>query len=257
MIGSKSFYANANVNVNVNVNNSSDSSVKAEGIFGAPIVPDIRAVNILMNVFAKMGDQASAKVLMEQLYDGTVVPYDDSSVEKNGMLGTRIGTMDENDNENENDAETLSSNLNLDLEQLEDMDSVLDLIKVVPRMTPNVVTYNTLIDACHRAGDLDAGLEALNHMKRNTNLKPDAMTYTSLISSVARRQTQSSGQNDPDLAFSLFDEMVNERIRPNGMTYCALIDVCGRCRRSDLALKGKSSNIHPTQLSHFVELHQN
>jgi hypothetical protein len=29
------------------------------------------------------------------------------------------------------------------------------------------------------------------------------------------------------------------KIRPNGMTYCALIDVCSRCRRSDLALKGK------------------
>ncbi len=41
------------------------------------------------------------------------------------------------------------------------------------------------------------------------------------------------------LAFNLFDEMINEyHIKPNGMTYCALIDVCGRCGRSDLALKG-------------------
>ena len=76
-------------------------------------------------------------------------------------------------------------------------------------------------------------------MKLNTNLKPDAMTYTSLISSVARRATKSSGENDPDLAFDLFDEMVHLKIRPNGMTYSALIDVCGRCGRSDLALKGK------------------
>ena len=76
-------------------------------------------------------------------------------------------------------------------------------------------------------------------MKSNTNLKPDARTFTSLISTVARRDTRTSGAKDPDLAFTLFDEMTNVyNIKPNGMTYCALIDVCGRCGRSDLALKG-------------------
>lgn len=76
-------------------------------------------------------------------------------------------------------------------------------------------------------------------MKSNTNLKPDARTFTSLISTVARRDTRTSGAKDPDLAFTFFDEMTNVyNIKPNGMTYCALIDVCGRCRRSDLALKG-------------------
>ncbi len=81
-------------------------------------------------------------------------------------------------------------------------------------------------------------LETLERMKMNTELRPDAMTYTSLISTVARRDTKSSGKRDPDLAFALFDEMVNRGINPNGMTFSALIDVCGRCRRSDLALKG-------------------
>jgi len=78
----------------------------------------------------------------------------------------------------------------------------------------------------------------LSHLKTNTHLKPDARTYTSLISTVARRDTLASGSKDPDLAFTLFDEMIYEcGIQPNGMTYCALIDVCGRCGRSDLALK--------------------
>jgi len=31
------------------------------------------------------------------------------------------------------------------------------LIQVVPKLKPNIVTYNTLIDACHRSGNLDAG----------------------------------------------------------------------------------------------------
>lgn len=79
----------------------------------------------------------------------------------------------------------------------------------------------------------------MDHMKNNTQFRPDIRTYTSLISTVARRSTCRVGASNPDLAFSLLDEMVQiEGIRPNGMTYCALIDVCGRCRRSDLALKG-------------------
>jgi len=200
MISCPSFYAN---------------SGKAD--IGAPIVPDIKAVNILMNVFAKMGDQASAKRLMEQIYDGTVVPYD-TSLETNGMIG-----IDDSDFESVSGPEDLG----------------LSLIQVIPKLEPNIVTYNTLINAGHRAGDLDAGLEALNHMKQNTNIVPDIFTYTSLISSVARRTTRSNGKSDPDLAFELFDEMVNDyQIKANGMAYCALIDVCGRCGRSDLALKG-------------------
>ena len=76
-------------------------------------------------------------------------------------------------------------------------------------------------------------------MKSNSSIRPDARTYTSLISTVARRSTRASGASDPDLAFSLLDDMINTSgIQPNGMTYCALIDVCGRCNRSDLALKG-------------------
>jgi pentatricopeptide repeat protein len=207
MISSPSFYTNFE---------KSDCNNK---VIGSPIVPDIRAVNILMNVFAKMGDPFNAKRLMEQLHTGEVVAYD-ASMEKNGRIF--LEGMEE-----------------LELTSVETEDLGLGLIKVIPRIQPNIVTYNTLIDACHRAGDLDGGLDALEYMKLYTNIKPDIFTFTSLISTVARKATVSNGKSDPDLAFELFDEMVNVyRIRPNGMSYCALIDVCGRCRRSDLALKG-------------------
>jgi pentatricopeptide repeat protein len=107
----------------------------------------------------------------------------------------------------------------------------------VPKLRPNLVTFNTLLDGCHKAGDLDAALStklALEH----AGLKADQRTYTSLIATVARQPSQSAGQNDPTLAFQFLQEMRDQGIRPNGMTYSALIDVCGRCQRSDLALKG-------------------
>lgn len=102
---------------------------------------------------------------------------------------------------------------------------------------PNLVTYNSLLDACLKAGDLDAALLAKQWLL-DDNLQPDARTYTSLIATVARQPSKSAGQNDPTPAFSLLQEMVDRGIEPNGMTYSALIDAAGRCRRSDLALQG-------------------
>lgn len=213
MILEKQFYCNI-PNNDTRSGSSYNPYPNALVFGGPPIVPDIKAVNILMNVFAKMGDSHAARELMEQLNHGKVIPY------------------------NEYYQKALDDEPSISITSTSTL-PVLRLIQVIPQMEPNIVTYNTLIDAYHREGDLDAGLEVLQQMKQLPHIQPDARTYTSLISTVGRRVTKSSGAKDPDLAFILFDEMVSEaRVRPNGMTYSALIDVCGRCRRSDLALKG-------------------
>ena len=103
---------------------------------------------------------------------------------------------------------------------------------------PNTVTYNTFLSACHKAGDLDAAVAAVTDMVDHRRLPADAMTYTSLIATVARRPSQRAGARDPSPAFAFLQEMQNQGIPPNGMTYSALIDACGRCGRSDLALQG-------------------
>lgn len=102
---------------------------------------------------------------------------------------------------------------------------------------PNIVTYNTVLDACLKAGDLDAALQTKADLEAS-GLLPDARTYTNLIATVARKTSVAAGQNDPSLAFALLQEMKDRRVQPNGMTYCALIDAAGRCQRSDLALQG-------------------
>jgi len=102
----------------------------------------------------------------------------------------------------------------------------------------NLVTHNTVLDACLKAGDLDAALLAKDQLLES-GIKPDARTYTNLIATVARQPSQSAGQNDPTLAFLFLKEMrQHPGLQPNGMTYSALIDACGRCKRSDLALQG-------------------
>jgi pentatricopeptide repeat protein len=103
---------------------------------------------------------------------------------------------------------------------------------------PNLVTYNTFLSACHKAGDLDAAVEAFREMVERDQIQPDQRTYTSLIATVARRPSQTAGKNDPTPAFTFLQDMVDSGVRPNGMTFSALIDACGRCQRVDLALQG-------------------
>lgn len=107
----------------------------------------------------------------------------------------------------------------------------------VPKLKPNIVTYNSLLDACQKAGDLDAALEAKQQLDMS-GLCPDARTYTTLISTVGRKASTASGAKDPSMAFTFLSEMVLLNVRPNGMTYSALIDTCDRCGRTDMALKG-------------------
>ena len=145
------------------------------------IVPDVKAANILMNCYAKLGYVESAQDLLQQMLKG--------------------------------DGED------------------------VPLMKPNIVTFNTLLDSCSKAGELDIAL-SVKAMLEAANILPDDRTFTTLIATVARKTSNASGVNDPTLAFSFLEEMQSLDIRPNGMTYSALIDVCGRCQRSDLALKG-------------------
>ena len=103
------------------------------GILGEPIVPDIRAVNILMNAFAKLEDNESANALMMQLHYGN---------KREESLG---------------DSHLTTVNDQLSMNRPNVSSEIYELIRVVPKMKPNIVTYNTLIDACHRAGDLDGG----------------------------------------------------------------------------------------------------
>ena len=154
------------------------------------IVPDVICCNTLMNAYAKLGDHIMARSVL------------------NSMLGVSG-------------------------------DDSIVLHEGIPPTAPTVVTYNTLADACKVAGELGEAIEVLDLMYAHAkstgdkSVAPDARTYTILISTCARKSKQqqqtrdirSGGERDPDMAFSLLERMINDGIKPNGVTYCALIDV--------------------------------
>ena len=169
----------------------------------SPVIPvDTRSANILMNAFAKESDSKSAHFLLKEMIQTTKVP--------SGGVPSVAPVM---------------------------------LPLNTKNCAPNVVTFNTLIDSLMRCGDLKGGLDALSLMKER-GVKPDVLTFTTLIATVGSSKVEGSenreyGANDPDKAFQLFQQMKGPtyNLQPNGKTYCALISVCSRVRRPDLALK--------------------
>mmetsp|Transcript_1077 Transcript_1077/g.1569 ORF Transcript_1077/g.1569 Transcript_1077/m.1569 type:complete len:1041 (+) Transcript_1077:254-3376(+) len=225
MMSQREFYTNYGRNKNIHSKKQYLSPIAQ-----APIIPDVRSVNILMNAYAKLGDYEAAYSLLQQ------------------MLSTKRRQVKDHHEEDGEEGEGEGDG--------------------VPKLSPNLVTYNTLLDACHRANNLPKALDVLEEMK-SRGIHPDARTYTTIISTVGRQRvidSQNSNtylseedkdnnsaysrhrgggggrrgrRGDPDIAFALLYEMEHDYdIKPNGMTYCALIDACGRCYRNDLALKG-------------------
>ncbi len=208
------------------------------------IVPDVKSANILMNTYAKLGDIEAAEDLMKQMQTKPALSQHDQqqTSPQNIIFG---GGID------------------------------------VPYLKPNLVTYNTLLDACQKTGEIDKALYWKSVLERESNqkeggrnratitykngktrsirLRPDARTYTILIGTVANKKASSSysyGTHDPSLAFQLLEEMRSKhRIALNPLTYSALIDVCGRCKRSDLALKALRLMLRDERMMKQMEYH--
>ncbi|XP_062233384.1 pentatricopeptide repeat-containing protein At3g18110, chloroplastic isoform X2 [Phragmites australis] len=88
---------------------------------------------------------------------------------------------------------------------------------------PDLVSFNTLINARAKSGCLAAGV-ALDLMLevRQAGLRPDVITYNTLISACS----QSSNLDD---AVMVFEEMIASDCHPDLWTYNAMVSVHGRC----------------------------
>jgi len=106
----------------------------------------------------------------------------------------------------------------------------------------DTATYNTLINACAAAGEVEKALETVESMQ-NDGVAPDVITYTSLIKACAirsNRDTIWSGSGvDANIAESLFTEMQQKAnhfssyIEPTELTYSRLMQVNLACNKTD------------------------
>lgn len=135
-------------------------------------------------------------------------------------------------------------------------------------INPDKTTYSLLIDAACKAGQPEKAFEAFSHMKKSgvaievstlnrllhatglnakqdetsvqatlelyeamkkANIKPDVITYGSLIATCAKSR-------DATTAVTLYDEMRASGIEPNRILFNVLINALGRCNRGEEAV---------------------
>ena len=99
-------------------------------------------------------------------------------------------------------------------------------------IAPNVATYNSLINVIAKSKNNNAGREALEVLQRmrNTNdVKPNEITFNTIISALVH-----SRQDESDTAIALLSEMKNaSNAKPDIVTYNAVLHVLSRSKRSD------------------------
>ncbi|XP_010266404.1 PREDICTED: pentatricopeptide repeat-containing protein At3g18110, chloroplastic isoform X1 [Nelumbo nucifera] len=88
---------------------------------------------------------------------------------------------------------------------------------------PDLVSFNTLINARAKSGSMLAGsaIELLNEVRRS-GLRPDIITYNTLISACSR------GSNLEE-AMKVYEDMESHNCQADIWTYNAMISVYGRC----------------------------
>lgn len=87
---------------------------------------------------------------------------------------------------------------------------------------PDVYTYNALIDAYVRKGDVWKAYETLTKLENSTSVKPDIVSYNSTLQALSK---ESSGAPE---AQKLLDRMIaDENVAPDRISYTCVINAWG------------------------------
>jgi len=103
-----------------------------------------------------------------------------------------------------------------------DLNSALELFREMPRegVPYNTITYNSIIDACVKGGDLATAESLLNEIASpSTNLEPDLITFSTLLKGYCHR-------GDLDKALQLVEAIKVRGLRCDELVYNTLMDGC-------------------------------
>merc|ERR1719163_542479 len=93
-------------------------------------------------------------------------------------------------------------------------------------MTFDLITYNTLIDACARVGEM-AKASALFRDMCEQGVDPDLITYSTVVKGYCC-------QGDMEQAIQLFALMQKRNIKPDAILFNSILDGCARKRMRTL-----------------------
>ncbi|CAM6128084.1 unnamed protein product [Calypogeia fissa] len=204
--------------------------------------PNEQTYNMLINACCKGSQYERAFQLFDEWKEtGQISAYRESELsESNSDSGTSAAEMGE---------------LDLDQETSLSPTAVKIFRGVLPRLTPNLVTYNILMKSCiddptlakqimldmeaaglkpdltswstyidvyGSKGDLNEAINLFNNMKEK-GIIPDLVAYTSIIKA-------SVNAGNANMAFEYFRQLKEACLRPNKVTYYTLFRAQGSCQ---------------------------
>lgn len=112
-----------------------------------------------------------------------------------------------------------------------EMDRATDLFRdmSLKAVTPDLITYSTLIKGHCVRGDLEQGLQLLGLMQRR-GIAPDAILFNSILDGCAHKQMCS-------LTEMVLKDMEAAGIAPSNFTLSILVKLYGRCNDLEMAFK--------------------
>lgn len=133
----------------------------------------------------------------------------------------------------EADINTINNMLAFKSLAVQDLNQVLDLYYTFPQHFPeiqaDVVTYNTVLDACLKSGNPAKAFGIYGEMKKQ-KCDPDVVTYGILINAEHKLGTF-------DGAIPLFEDMVRSEIQPNSHILSSLASISTQTSDIDLIRK--------------------
>merc|ERR1719324_2133272 len=79
-----------------------------------------------------------------------------------------------------------------------------------------------------QTGDINLAFSILSHVRKQTSLQPDEIMYNSLLDGCAQHSLYTEGMQ-------VFDEMVQDGVRPSNFTLSILVKLMNRTRKVDQA----------------------
>merc|ERR1719473_1506038 len=102
-----------------------------------------------------------------------------------------------------------------------DTDGKMEVLELMSEegIAPNLVTLNTLLDACARAGKMEKCATLMQEIREKHGLMPDRITYSTLIKGFCNH-------GDIAKALALMKSMKEQGLKPDAIIYNTMMDGC-------------------------------
>ncbi|KAG2174278.1 hypothetical protein INT43_004301 [Umbelopsis isabellina] len=208
---------------------------------GNGVEPDVSTYNTLMSLLASNSEYDRARSLIKKMEERGIPP---NQYTLSTLLKIAAKTKDDNLSSNvinrilsdkkligEVDITTFNSILLALSETTGSFDTLHEFYHNVnsqfPHLKPDIVSYNTMLDACLKAGQPSEAVKIMEDMSQ-ADLQPDVVTYGIMIDSQSRSR-------NVEEAIALFKEMTEKGIRANERVLSSLVNASSQGNEAQVA----------------------